>query len=475
MPASRLHAMFRPSLTLLLFGVVVVSLWVAGGASRADALGQTAVRTVAWASLLVAIIFGSRDAFAEAWRSYEVRPVAIFLLLALLLALAQLVPLPPGIWQELPGRAPLAEAAALAGQAQPWRPLSIVPDATINAATSLIVPFVVLLLIGSLNREERGYVPDLLLAFIATSVIVGMLQFSVGMVDNIFINETRDVISGTFANRNHFALLLAIGCVLTPAWAAFGHARSRKLGKNKAGKTSLWRMAVAGALVVLFLLMILVSGSRAGLALGIGGALLGLIIAARAIREALSHFPGWAYPAVIGAILTVIVLCVLVSLVAGRAESIDRIVQSDRGQDMRVLALPVVMQMVRDYFPVGAGLGGFDPLFRMYEPDALLKPTYFNNAHNDVLELVLLTGVPGVLLMVAAVGWWAWTSFRAWGGRNELARAGSAILLLIMLASIFDYPARTPAMMMFIVIGAVWLAGAGRSRRSALPEQPPHL
>jgi hypothetical protein len=26
-------------------------------------------------------------------------------------------------------------------------------------------------------------------------------------------------VSGTFANRNHFALFMAIGCVLAPAWA----------------------------------------------------------------------------------------------------------------------------------------------------------------------------------------------------------------------------------------------------------------
>jgi O-antigen ligase len=467
MSPSRARVAFRPGFTLVLFGVLLVALWVAGGASRADALGQATVRFVAWSCLIVTILFGARRALLDAWQSREVRPALLFLTLALALALLQLIPLPPGLWQALPGRAPMAEAAALSGEAQPWRPLSLVPDATMNAAGSLIVPFVVLLLMGMLDQDERGYIPDLLLAFIVGSVIVGMIQFSLGTVDNIFINESRVAISGTFANRNHFALMLALGCVLAPVWAIGGH--------GKAAEPSVWRMAMAAGLIVIFLLMILVSGSRAGLGLGAAGIVMGLAISVRAIRKALAPYPRWAFPAAIVGIVVTVALCVLVSVLAGRAQSIDRIVEADRGQEMRVQGLPVVLDMTREYFPVGTGLGGFDPMFRIHEPAALLKPTYFNNAHNDILELVLLAGLPAMVLMLAAAGWWAWMSVKAWRGKPSLAKSGSAILLLIVLASIFDYPARTPAIMAFTVVGAVWLAEAGRARRSSLPEQNPHL
>jgi O-antigen ligase len=125
---------------------------------------------------------------------------------------------------------------------------------------------------------------------------------------------------------------------------------------------------------------------------------------------------------------------------------------------MRGRALPTVLAMIAEYFPAGAGLGGFDPLFRMHEPFALLKTTYFNHAHNDWLEVVLDAGLPGLLVSVAALAWWLVGTIRAWRGGAVVARLGSAMLLLIMLASVIDYPARTPMMMATVVIAAVWLS-----------------
>jgi O-antigen ligase len=377
------------------------------------------------------------------------------------LTLAQLAPLPPALWQALPGRTFLAEAASMSGEPQPWRPWSITPGATWNAASSLIVPFVTLLLLSSLKEAERHLVPHFLLAFVAASMTVGMLQFSSIRIDNIFVNETIGTVSGPFANRNHFALLLSIGCVLAPAWAV---AKRRKL---------LWRASLAAGLVLLFLLTILVTGSRAGLALAIAAVLLGLLLSGPAIRRALAHYPRWTFPALIAGILGVIGLCVLLSILAGRAASIDRMFAMDQGQDMRVRALPVVLEMIREYFPAGTGLGTFDPVFRMHEPSSLLKPTYFNHAHNDYLEVVLTAGLPGLLLLALAIGWWAWASFRAWRtwgeGAEILPKLGSSILLLVLVASIFDYPARTPTIMAFVVTAALLLAGPIRS--PALPSR----
>nr|WP_294811017.1 O-antigen ligase family protein [uncultured Sphingomonas sp.] len=451
----RLSQFFRPSLSFALFGILLASLWLAGGASRPDALGQVVVRSVSWAILVIAILFGPRPSFGTA------KPILIFLILALGLALMQLLPLPPTLWQALPGRSLLAEAASASGQPQPWRQWSMAPSVTLNAASSLVVPFVTLLLISQLTESERFTMPGILLFFVGASAIVAMLQFSSLGYNNIFVNDTPGTVSGTFANRNHFALLLSIGCLLAPVWAVMP---KRKL---------LWRTILAGGLVLLFLLMILGTGSRAGLALGTIGVSLGLLISARAIRRALTRYPSWAFPAMMAGILGTIALGVLVSVVAGRAVSIDRMVAMDQGQDMRMRGLPTVLAMIREYFPAGTGLGTFDPIFRLHEPTALLKPTYFNHAHNDFLEVVLTAGLPGLLLLVAALGWWAWASFRAWRtwgeGAEVLPKLGSTALLLVLFASVFDYPARTPTIMALVVIAAVWLAGPVRS--PALPSK----
>lgn len=78
-----------------------------------------------------------------------------------------------------------------------------------------------------------------------------------------------------------------------------------------------------------------------------------------------------------------------------------------------------------------------------------------------MLGLVLDGGIFGAALLLAALVWIAINTVRAWrgagGDSSQIARAGSAILVLIFLASIFDYPARTPMIMAIAVVAAVWL------------------
>lgn len=124
---------------------------------------------------------------------------------------------------------------------------------------------------------------------------------------------------------------------------------------------------------------------------------------------------------------------------------------------------------------MGSGFGGFDPIFRLHEPFALLKPTYFNHAHNDFLEIVLDAGLPGLILLMLAIGWWMWGSIDAWRSRGEdagLRRTGSIMLLMVFAASVFDYPARTPIIMAVIVIAAIWLSGYARQSAASALRQP---
>lgn len=462
MRSSRRLVLPRPSLPFALLCVLLSVLWLAGGASRADALGQVLVRGVSALLLMIMCLFGERPALSRA------RPVVIFLALALLLVLLQLVPLPPGVWQAFPGRAVLVEAAAASGQAQPWRPWSVVPGATVNAAASLIVPVTTLVLVTGLERSELARLPQLILGLILVSTLIGLLQFTGVSFNNPFANDTPGQVGGMFANRNHFALFLAFGCLLVPAWA-FHDA-------HQPG----WRLPVALGLLMLFTLTILASGSRAGLGLGILALAIGLLLVRRRIKLALRRYPRWAFPALIAGIVGIMAISVLISVAADRAVSIDRAFAVDSAQDIRQRALPTVFAMIQTYFPMGSGFGGFDPLFQMHEPFQLLKLTKFNHAHNDLLEIVLDGGLFGLLLLLSALLWWGWASVRAWradtGGHHLLPKLGSALLLLILLASVTDYPARTPIMMAMIVIAGVWLSRAmAEPAASALPGSDQHL
>lgn len=449
-PSYRSPTRFQPSFSLVLLAVFLLALWLAGGASRADVAGQVVVRATAWAVLIAAVLLSRMHRVGGS------RAPWVFLIVAAAIAMVQLIPLPPSLWQSLPGRELFVEA----GQPAVWRPLSIVPTATMNALSSLVVPLAVLVLMAGLSDGDQRWLPTLLMVLVGLSLLLGLLQFSGAGFDSPLINGTPGDVGGPFANRNHFALFLAVACLIAPVWAFADRKWLR------------WSAPVALGITLLSLLMILATGSRAGLLLGGLALILALLLAQRDVQRTLRHRARWVFPAAVAGLIAVVAIFLLLSVAADRAASFDRLLAGDAGQDMRTRGLPTVLAAISTYFPTGAGLGGFDPIFRLNEPASLLKPTYFNHAHNDFLEIALDTGIVGLILLVAGLGWWIWASVQAWRHGNRLAKLGFAILLLVIAASLVDYPMRTPLMLAIATIAAVWLSGRDEpevGNGSALP------
>ena len=433
-------------------------LWVAGGASRADVLGQSVVRFSAWSAIIVAVLAIPR----VDWRS--VKEPGIILSAAALLVALQLVPLPPQIWMALPGRAIFAEAAVLTGTEQPWRPLSISPSGTANALASLIVPAVVLLLAGGMTREQHWRIAIFVLGMVGGGAVLGVLQFSGANVDNPLINTVSGAVAGNFSNRNHFALFLAIGCVLALTWA-FRDA------------TPPWKAAAAFGLIVIFTLMILATGSRSGVLIGVAGIVLTLLAFRKRAAQQFKAVPRKIAVPILVAGVASVVGAIWLSIGLDRAVSVNRATMLESETDLRSQIWPVVLDMIQRYFPAGTGFGTFDPVFRVGEPDKLLNPQYINLAHNDWLQIVLEGGVIGLVLLAAALVWLAVRSFQAWGasrrsgGAELLAKAGSILGVLILAASVSDYPARTPMVMALLSLAAVWLVNAKTRTVSARHHQ----
>ncbi|NEX94884.1 hypothetical protein, partial [Caulobacter sp. 17J65-9] len=96
---------------------------VLGGASRENALPLALVELAA-APLLV--IAGWRLIGSGTWREHK---FALALLAGLVaVPLLQLLPLPFDLWRRLPGRAPIAAVADLAGAAPAWAAFSLAPE-----------------------------------------------------------------------------------------------------------------------------------------------------------------------------------------------------------------------------------------------------------------------------------------------------------------------------------------------------------
>lgn len=456
---SSLRATSGPFRALCL---LLVAVFLLGGGARADIQSLAFLRPLA----IVLLFYG----LARLDRSHVAanRFVLALALLSVLLIGLHLVPMPPQWWTGLPHRDLVADIDRVAGLGQVWRPLSLAPDATWNALFAALVPCAALVLGVQLGARERQMLlwPVLLLG--GLSAAIGMAQISASPDSALFFYRvTNDGAAvGLFANRNHQAMLLA---ALVPVLAVWASASAGTM-----------RLLVALSVGAALLLLVLVTGSRAGLLLAafalvslpllVSPALLNRSRGANRVR---GRFPGRLALAGMAAVLALIV-----ALAAWRGRSLawERLVESTPGEDMRFLILPWLLPMIRDYLPLGSGLGSFERVFQMHEPDALLRPSYANHVHNDWLELALTGGIPALLLLLAAlVAFLAKTrSLFARGLAHSpelrLARLGMVVLLLAALASLMDYPLRVPSLACFFVLAVLWMScPLPKNRPSDLP------
>lgn len=424
-----------------------------GGGSRYDIQSLAVLRPMA-ALLLAFALWGVE------WRHLHGLwpPLLLFAGMALLILL-HLVPLPWALWSTLPGRdiiVAIDEAAGLGHHM--WRPLSLAPVGAWNAFFSLLPPIAVLITGARLSvRERQTLVIPLLLLALASSV-AALLQLSDGENSPLYLYRVTNngAAVGLFANRNHQAVFLACSF---PLLAVFASPSVFPRWDRRI------RLGIAAAYGAIFLALILVTGSRAGvLAMLVGLAAVPILIRTepRPSQGFRSLYGGRAW---VGAALLLLLLTSIV-VFAGRAESIDRLLSSNGAGEVRYRAWGPILDMALRYFPVGSGIGSFAEVYRLDEPYALLDWTTFLHAHNDLLELFVTGGVPAMLLLAVAVAAYVrqcvhwWRTSRSGVGRSVTKGAALCVIGVLGLASLVDYPLRTPATACLFCVMLLWLYGA---------------
>lgn len=445
----------------------LVLAFAVGGGARSDIQSLIILRPVA-ALACGAALLTLRWEHIRTHRALFGFAVALILIFAL-----QLVPLPPTVWQTLPGRSVIADIDVAVGLKGNWRPLSMAPPATWNALHALLVPLAVLLLGVQLPREDRFRLLPVMVALGMISGLLGLLQVTSGRNSSLYLYEITNpgAAVGLFSNRNHQGLLLAS---LYPLLAVFAWAGLHTLDQARL------RLALAMASGLVLVPLILVTDSRAGLALGLLGLLSVPFLYRRptvddvAKRQRRMRSP--LIPGLLGG-CGVIILGLLATLFS-RAGALDRLTATGQENDLRFRVWGPIVDMAWRYFPFGSGAGTFDKVFQLNEPEALLKPTYLNHAHNDWLEVFLTDGALGSAFIAAVAIAWAAASANYWlrgdGKLREIAyaRMGSIVLLLTGLASITDYPLRTPSLACLAMVAAIWLRGGGRDIATTDSGQP---
>lgn len=444
---SRLKSFFRDrqwNAAALLAAVLLISAVVFGGASRDHALRLALVEL---ASLPVLVLAGSQLLRHPTPGSHR---LALGLLAAVaLLPLLQLVPLPPAIWTALPGREQPALALDLIGQPAGWLPLTLTPDLTWNAFLALLPPVAMFLGVLAGTKALKVSLVRLLLAVAVAAVMLAVMQLASGSTRFYpWATTAAGNMVGFFANRNHLSTLLLV-CI---PFAAVLSAASIRRGGARGGLAPWFGMLFIGLAIV----AVGAIRSRAGIVLLAPTLALGFLAAWLASGR---RRPGLVLLAGTGVAAAAIAAVGMLAL----APILARF-DPNASPEVRFENWPIVAEAATAHLPVGSGLGSFDRVYRSVEPLEQLDATFFNQAHNEYLEIWLETGWLGIGLLAVFLVWWGRRSWTCWrrppSTEADLQRAASIGLLIIMLHSIVDYPLRTETMAVVFALFAAVLEGA---------------
>lgn len=372
------------------------------------------------------------DDLAVGWR--RIGPFAKILILSTLaLPLIQFIPLPPSVWQALPGRDLVQEALRLIEADRAWRPIAIDGHRTLLAATALVVPLAAMAAVIALPRKQLVWVPVAICVGGGASVVLSLLQIAGGNdILSWFARSDDSRLYGFFANRNSSGMFFVISAICILAVP------------SRVGERSIPRTWLLGGAVVLMLATILTQSRSSTLLLLFPALLMVLrIFQERAKSSSLKSAKA------VGAIAIVVAGVVAIGLQSDRlAQTWDRF---DTTGEMRWAIWEDSVSAIEHYWPVGSGMGGFRDTIEVFESLETVTPLTSGRAHNEYLEVALEAGVFGLTLILA---WWILCAIlyrRALlnGSRNErfLATAAMLTIVAIALQSAVDYPLRNLALM----------------------------
>lgn len=433
---------------------VIISALLFGGATRLDVLAPLIPRLVA-AFVIAALVW--RGQFG--WSGWTWPEKLIWGMLLAVPAL-QLVPLPPSIWTALPGRDYAAQILASTG-GQGWMPLSLTPDATLNSILALTPALAAYALARQANEVTIKLWFGLILLIGTVGAAIGLLQVASGESSALYFYAitNADAAVGFFSNANHHGSFLACCLLLLAYWML---ERAATAGNGEAPQI----IAVTALAALIISIAIPLTLSRAGLIFMLGVYVLILAFMINQLRLPRRRaIQIWIAAALIAAAGLYIFLVTFGALEAMRV---------DIRNNGRIELVPLFVAIARDFLPFGSGLGSFDPVFRGYEEPSALLFNYLNHAHNDYAQLAIEGGLPAIVGVLFALGWWATANISILRNRMLLPERRLLQALVAMVAtsillahSLADYPLRGAAVSVCFAIFCAVIARAADGARTS--------
>jgi len=380
--------------------------------------------------------------------------------LVLLMPVAQLIPLPPSIWQSLPGRAVEVQSLATAGAAQSWMPLTMAPARTFASLLAMICPVLLMLQVSRLSLRGRNWICGIVVVSGFLSLVVGLLQLSHtgGWSWSLYSQFSEGSLVGFQANRNAEADILLV------ALLAFGALVTVRLADGRHHVIT-WAGLAMG--VLMFVVGVLMTGSRTGIAL-IAIALVCLAAmlwpALRRRRSALR----W-----LGIVLA---SAVLSGLFAWQSPMVRKIIlRFSSTREARWDLWADTWYAIHQVWPFGSGIGTIVPMLEAAERLDVVDTTRPVRAHNDWLEWLLEGGLPGVLvlgaisLVVLAFAVRALMSASRRGaapGRRAQVFFAVGLIFIEALHAIVDYPMRSMSLAALTAVAVAFLLEPAAAQRN---------
>jgi O-antigen ligase len=327
------------------------------------------------------------------------------------------------------------------------------PHAAMAGLAGLLPTLAVFLAVLTVKPERRLALAGVVIAMGAVSLALGFAQILEGPQSALRFHPStnRQEAVGFFANRNHFAALLYV-TLLFAAVLFVRIARQMHLPGAAASRTFIWLTISALALIAV-VAGLAVSRSRAGIILAI--AALGLIFLMSLMdrvptpeRDRRTRPKGKNR-----IVLATLAFAALFAAQFGLGGLIRRL-QNDAVDGLRQQFTATTFELSWQTLPFGTGLGSFLPVYATAEKTSDVFIGIANNAHNDLAEVLLETGLVGLALIACFLIWFLARAARVWfrptvalaPDQLLLQRAATAALSLLLLHSLVDYPLRTMAL-----------------------------
>lgn len=436
---------------------VLFALFTLGGSSRDDVQSLAILNPAMIACSGAALLTLRR----EHWHGKKW--LAFGMMLLFLLVAVYILAIRPGSIGSFYAGPETNNIDAVAGVSESSRPLLFDSYPAISSFFFLFAPLAVFLFALQIGEHHLRLALPILIAIGTISGVLGVLQLGGGAYGQLYLYRitNNSAAVGLFANRNHAAVLLSC---LFPMLATFASPGDIVLQSNR--RT---RQIVAISLTAVLVPLVLITGSRSGLLTATVG-LLGAFLISFSVQQSNSRARKHRFIVLAFATGTVALL-VLLTIYFSRAEAVERIFTEPGTAKDRTALWASSLALFWQYFPFGFGPGSFPMSFQILEPIALLDEFYVNRLHNDWFEHGLAFGIPGIMLMLVGIVCYLRRAFLLWtrmdGARSAVAlgRMASVVIAILGIASVSDYPLRTPAMAGLAALGMVWFLHARRDPR----------